>query len=112
MNKLRVGSIIYQLRHGTAEERLVIEAVENDTAFCKELKFNANYEGSKITLLNQSFWLKESFGNSYAVPTLETVDRFEKEIILRFIRNSNFSSLSLRELVSIKEKISSIICRK
>jgi hypothetical protein len=105
MNKLIIGSIIYQLRHGTAEERLVIEEVKNDIAFCKELKFNANYEGSKITLLNQSFWLKENFGNSYAVPTLDTAHRYEKEIILRFIRNSDFSNLSTKQLLSIKEKI-------
>tara|TARA_R110000822_G_scaffold59642_2_gene148683 strand:+ start:143 stop:472 length:330 start_codon:yes stop_codon:yes gene_type:complete len=109
MENLVVGSVIYQLRNGTAEKKIIIEEVRDGYAFSDNLRFNSSYENDKITLVNQSFWLKESFGNSYKLLTFENEERFEKDIIIRFIRNSNYSKLSIVELENIEEKILSLL---
>lgn len=111
-NKLRIGSIIYQLRHGSAEKKLEVEWVENDVAHVGDLKYNANYQGDKVTLLNQSFWLKESFGTTYVVAKLDNIDRYEREIGVRYIRNTDFSSLCLSEILEIKNKLAEFLSAK
>jgi hypothetical protein len=111
-NKLKVGSVVYQLRHGTAEVRHKIDFVENAAAFSGELVFHALYDGVEILPVSRNFWTKSAFGITYMVARLDTVDRLEKEICLRYIRNADFSKLSLRDAQEFSNLLRNLISGK
>jgi hypothetical protein len=105
MNILRVGSIVYKLRFGVAEEKIEIDTVTDFVAFSDTVKLKREYEGSKVQSITEQGLGRTVFGESFCVSDLSTVDRLENEILMRYIRNVDYTKFSNSEIQDIHSYI-------
>lgn len=109
MNALKKGSIVYKLRHGTAEQKIEIDSVTDYTAYSGESKFKREYEGTKVIQISERGVGRMLFGETFVVADLETIDKLENEIRMRYIRNTDYSKFSHDEIVDIQNFLKRIV---
>lgn len=103
---IEVGDVLYQLRHGTAQEKIVIETVSGQCAFARGTEYQfVRDQLEPIIRLSQGLGYRKQFGESFCFKTDENAQRMDTDIKLRYIRNYNYSKLTEEQLDTIITKI-------
>jgi hypothetical protein len=102
--RLKVGDVVFKLRHLTAQERLIIDRVSEQSAFSGEYQFvRANLES--ITRVTDHGGYRKEFGESFVMETTENKENHIRDIRLRFIRNFDFHLLPERDLILVQNHL-------
>jgi hypothetical protein len=100
MKNLEINDVVYKLRFGTAEEKIVIDKVVDDFAYSENKVFNRKYlpDLSCIRQDNKGIGGGKHFGESYIKSDESNSDKLKIEIKLRFIRNIDYKKFSSNEI--------------
>lgn len=105
-DRINLNDVIYKLRHGTAEEKIVIEEITDLHAKTKDgvYKF-LRTQIEPIQRIHLEFGYSNIFGESYVLKTSENEHHMERNIKLRLIRNYAYSLLTDQQINELLEVI-------
>ncbi|APZ82902.1 hypothetical protein [Flavobacterium phage FL-1] len=106
--KLEEGDVIFQLRNGTGELRLVIDRVTSEMAYSGNDHCFVRKEVENIRRVTKESGYTPLFGQSFILESPENKKHYERQIRLRFIRNYNYQLLSEKQLIELEEKLKSL----
>lgn len=98
---LERGDILYQLRHGVAEKKIVIEKEGTQLVYSGDLSFE-RLELEPIRRVDSVVGHSKVFGESFVLGTPDNIEKHEKDIQMRFIRNYEYSKLDKTQLSQIE----------
>jgi hypothetical protein len=105
--ELETGDVIFKLRHGSAEEMLVIDKTSLQLAFSGEYRFVKN-SIEIITRVTEETGYVKLFGESFVLQTPENLEKHIREIKLRFIRNFPYHLLDNYNLRRIEKHLKTL----
>lgn len=111
MKNLKEGDVVFELRHGTANEKHVIVSTNGFLAFSQTKKFEQEYKGLSIRCHSGEMFSGQIFGITYEVASRDTIEKFEKEISIRYIRNTSYQKLSKSKIEEIENFIKFIVAQ-
>lgn len=109
--KLEEGDVIFQLRNGTAELRLVIDRVTSEMAYSGTEHRFVRKEVENIRRVTDENGFSPLFGQSFILESPENSKHYTRQMRLRFIRNYNYQLLSDEQLIELEENLKSLIIK-
>lgn len=108
---LEEGDVVFQLRNGTAELRLVIDRVTSEMAYAGTEHRFVRKEVENIRRVTDESGHRTLFGQSFLLESPENSKHYTKQIRLRFIRNYNYQLLSDEQLIELEENLKKLVIK-